>query len=107
MLVTNQVVGAAKLRHLAELGRTARIGVLVDDAAQVAALAAATEAADSRLDVYVEVDVGAGRCGVPPGEPAARLASLITGHRRLRFAGLHCYQGSAQHLRTPAERKAA
>lgn len=107
VLVTNQVVGAAKLRHLAELGRAARVGVLVDDSSQVAALAAATAAANSHLDVYVEVDVGASRCGVPPGEAAARLAVEIARHPRLTFMGLHCYQGSAQHRRTPAERETA
>ena len=30
-----------------------------------------------RLDVLVEIDVGGRRCGVAPGEPAARLARLI------------------------------
>ncbi len=107
VLVTNQIVGQAKLQHLAELARAARVGVLVDDASQVAALAAATTAAGSRLDVYVEVDVGARRCGVTPGEPAAALATAIAAQPTLRFAGLHCYQGSAQHLRTAAERQAA
>ena len=107
VLVTNQIVGATKLRHLAELARAARIGVLVDDPLQIQALAAAVAAAGTGLDVYVEVDVGAGRCGVPPGEAAARLAVEIAGHAGLTFAGLHCYHGSAQHLRTPAERAAA
>src|SRR5512146_1315180 len=34
VLVTNEVVGDAKLRRLAELARRARVGVLVDDARQ-------------------------------------------------------------------------
>ena len=107
VLVTNQIVGASKLKHLAELARAARIGVRVDDPLQVTALAAAVAAAGTVLDVYVEVDVGAARCGVPPGEPAARLALAIARHAGLRFAGLHCYHGAAQHRRTPAERAAA
>jgi D-serine deaminase-like pyridoxal phosphate-dependent protein len=56
--------------------------------------------------VYVEVDVGARRCGVEPGEPAVALARAIA-DAGLHFAGLQAYQGAAQHLRTPAERSAA
>lgn len=107
VLVTNQVVGAAKLRRLADLARRARIGVLVDDPGQIAGLAAAAAAAASRLDVYVEVDVGARRCGVAPGAAAAALAVEIAGHAGLAFAGLHCYHGAAQHERTPEARATA
>ena len=107
VLVTNQVVSAAKLQHLMELAGRARIGVLVDHAAQVRSLAAAARAAGTALDVYVEVDVGAGRCGVPPGAPAVALALLLADSAPLRFAGLQCYHGPAQHLRHPQERAAA
>ncbi len=107
VLVTNQVMGEAKLRHLATLARSARIGVLVDHPRQVQALAAAAEAHSVTLDVYVEVNVGADRCGVAPGEEAVRLARQVAASTPLRFAGLHCYHGSAQHLRAPQDRAAA
>ena len=107
MLITNEIVGAAKLARLASLARTASLGVLVDDRANVAALAAAMRAAGASIDVLVEVDVGAHRCGVLPGAPALELARAIAGESGLRFAGLHAYQGAAQHLRRPAERRAA
>lgn len=107
VLVTNQVMGGAKLRHLASLARKARIGVLVDDALQVAALAAASEAHGVTLDVYVEVNVGANRCGVEPGDAAVELARQIDASAGLRFAGLQCYHGPAQHLRSPEARMAA
>ena len=104
VLVTNQVVGAAKLLHLAELARRARLGVLVDHPEQVQDLAEVARAQGVTLDVYVEVDVGGKRCGVAPGDAGARLARLVADNAALRFAGLHCYHGPAQHLRTPAER---
>jgi D-serine deaminase-like pyridoxal phosphate-dependent protein len=107
ILVTNQVVGETKLRHLASLARAARIGVLVDHPQQIKALAAVALAHGVTLDVYVEVDVGANRCGVAPGDDAVQLALQIAVSASLRFAGLQCYQGPAQHLRTPAERAAA
>lgn len=106
VLITNQVVGAAKATRVADLARRARIGVLADHAEPVAVLAAAAEAAGSMIDVYVEVEVGQ-RCGVAPGEASADLAAEIASHRMLRFAGLHVYHGPAQHLRGPAQRAAA
>ncbi|HKB82170.1 MAG TPA: alanine racemase, partial [Burkholderiales bacterium] len=51
--------------------------------------------------------VGANRCGVDPGQPCVDLAQRVAAAKHLRFAGLHAYQGAAQHARTPAERKAA
>src|SRR5205823_3542906 len=54
-----------------------------------------------------EIDVGARRCGVAPGSAASVLAAEIARCENLRFAGLQAYHGSAQHLRTPQERRAA
>lgn len=107
VLVTNQVVGEVKLMHLAALARQARLGVLVDDPRQVQALAAVMRAQNVALDVYVEVDVGANRCGVAPGAAAVALARQIAASAPLRFAGLQCYHGPAQHKRRPEERAAA
>ena len=107
VVVSNEVIGERKLARLAALALRAQVGVLVDDPQGVAALAGAVAGAGARLDVYVEVDVGAGRCGVPTGEPAAALAALVARQPGLRFAGLHAYQGAAQHLRTPEARAAA
>ena len=107
ILITNQVVGSTKLHHLMALARRARIGVLVDHLEQVMALSAAATTYGTKLDVYVEVDVGAGRCGVAPGEATALLAQAIHMAPCLNFAGLQCYHGTAQHLRTPEMRIAA
>src|SRR5690242_17482522 len=74
VLVTNEIVGARKVARLARLAREARIGVLADDAGNVSQLDAAARAERVRLDVLVEIDVGAHRCGIEPGEPALALA---------------------------------
>ena len=107
VLIANEVVGAPKLARLAELARQARMGVCVDDLNNVDDLRQAASRAGVRLDVYVEVDVGAGRCGVAPGEPVLRLAQAIARASSLRFGGLHAYHGAAQHRRTPQERRSA
>jgi D-threonine aldolase len=107
VLVTNEVVAPAKIARLAELATRARVGVLVDALAVVSALSQAALRARVVIDVYVEVDVGAHRCGVAPGEPALALAKAIVQAPGLRFRGLQAYQGAAQHLREPAARRAA
>ena len=67
----------------------------------------AQAAPQARIDVLVEIDVGQGRCGVPPGAPALALAQAVARLTQLRFAGLHAYHGRAQHLRGAAERREA
>jgi D-serine deaminase-like pyridoxal phosphate-dependent protein len=107
VLIANEVVGAAKLKRLAALAKRARIAVCADDEGNIADLGEAARAAGVTLDVLVEVNVGANRCGVEPGEPAVRLAQAIARSKPLRFAGLQAYQGAAQHLRRVEERRAA
>jgi D-serine deaminase-like pyridoxal phosphate-dependent protein len=107
VMVANEVVGKQKLARLAELARQARVSVCVDDAHNVADLAQAVGEARVTLDVLVEVNVGANRCGVEPGEPVVRLARLISDSPGLHFAGVHAYHGAAQHLRTPQQRREA
>jgi D-serine deaminase-like pyridoxal phosphate-dependent protein len=106
VLLTNEVVAPAKLARLAAAARDARVGLLVDCAEGAVLASAAATRAGTSLDLYVEVDVGAGRCGVAP-EDAGDLASHVTRQPNVRFAGLHCYHGAAQHLRSPEERRAA
>ena len=106
ILVSNEVIGPRKLARLAALSRIARVAVCADDPAGVAALAGAAADAGVRLTVLVEIDVGAGRCGVPPGPAAVALAETIAASPNLRFGGLQAYHGSAQHVRDPGERAA-
>ncbi|MCM2256034.1 MAG: DSD1 family PLP-dependent enzyme [Vicinamibacteria bacterium] len=104
--VSNEIVAPAKAALLARLALHARFSVCVDDAQQVELLASATAAAGSRLDVFVEINVGQDRCGVDGADAVQRLLDAIAAHGELRFAGLQAYQGSLQHLRGHAERRA-
>jgi len=105
ILVSNEVVGAAKLARLCALARLANVAVCADDAGQVAAIEAAAADAGVRMTVLVEIDVGASRCGVAPGPEAVALAARIANSEHLIFGGLQAYHGSAQHKRMPAERR--
>lgn len=107
VLVSNEVVGTPKIRRLMSLARLATVAVCADDADNVAQLSEAEEAFGVELSVLVELDVMHARCGVARGEPARNLARVIDGFPGLRFAGLHAYHGSAQHIRDYQEREAA
>lgn len=106
IFVANQIVGLVKLRRLAELAKRATVSVCVDDAANVDAMGEAARAAGVTLGVLVEVDIGMGRCGVSPGQPALDLARRVQATDGLRFLGLQGYDGHLQLLPNAAERQA-
>ena len=107
ILVSNEVIAPRKLARLAALSTIAKVAVCADDERGIALIEQAAEAAGLRMTVLVEIDVGAGRCGVEPGPQAVALAERIAASRHLIFGGLQAYHGSAQHRRTPQERQAA
>jgi D-serine deaminase-like pyridoxal phosphate-dependent protein len=105
VLVSNQIVGASKLARLCGLARQAEIAVCADDPGNVHDLDEAARAFGIRLPVLVEIDIGMGRCGVEPGEPALALAKQIAAQRGLRFRGLQAYHGRAQHIADVEQRR--
>ena len=107
VLVTNEIVGAAKLDRLARLARQARIGLCVDHPDGVREAAEAAARNDVVLDILVEIDVGSRRCGAAPGEAALRLADAVHRTNPLKLRGLQAYQGAAQHMRSIDERREA
>ncbi len=108
VLVSNEVIGEGKLERLAALAKEAEwLGLCIDSDEGLEQASAAAAAAGVTLRALVEIDIGAGRCGVAPGEPALRLAKAIAEAPGLAFAGLQAYHGSAQHIRDHSDRKAA
>ncbi|OCZ88906.1 alanine racemase [Achromobacter xylosoxidans] len=104
--ISNEVVGPAKLRLLAQLARAAKLSVCVDNAANLAQISQAMAAAGAEIDVLVEVDVGQGRCGVSDDATVLALAQQARDLPGVTFVGLQAYHGSVQHLRTREERAA-
>ena len=106
ILISNQVREARKIDRLANLPKYgSRITVCVDDIANVAELAEAAQRNGTMLECLVEIDCGAGRCGVATMSAAVEIAKAINGASGLKFAGLQAYQGALQHLATYEERK--
>lgn len=107
ILITNQVIGEQKIMHALDLAQQARIGILVDHADNVSAFARASAERQVSIDLYIEVDVGMGRCGTTSIEQTVELARQIDQAPYLNFMGLQCYHGSAQHYRHPQDRQSA
>jgi D-serine deaminase-like pyridoxal phosphate-dependent protein len=103
--ISNEIVAPKKLERLAALAGRVKLAVAVDSALGIDRLADALKSAGTMVDVFVEIDVGQGRCGVAP-IAAGALAHQVVSHG-LRFGGLQAYQGKAQHLRSAGEREAA
>jgi len=105
VLVSNQVVDLRKIDRLAVLAKQARVIVCIDDLTNIENLSNAAQKHNVVIECLVEIDCGAGRCGVNPGEPVLELARKITVAKSLSFSGLQAYQGPAQHIRDFYERK--
>ncbi len=107
VLVSNQVTDPAKIDRLARMPKLgARVLCCVDDPDNVANLSAAAVKHGTQIECLVEIDCGAGRCGVTSTQEVVNIARLIDKAEGLKFAGIQAYQGAMQHLDSYDERKA-
>jgi D-serine deaminase-like pyridoxal phosphate-dependent protein len=104
ILIANEIAGPLKIGRLVGLCARANPMVAVDSADNTRMLSAHSAAAGVTLRVLVEVDIGMGRCGVAPGQPAADLAALVASSPGLKFEGLQGYEGHCVDLRDADER---
>lgn len=107
ILVTNEVRDLAKIDRLArmpKLGST--VTVCVDDVANIADLSAAAQKHGTDLGIFVEIDCGAGRCGVKTTEAVVEIAKAAAAAPNLTFKGIQAYQGAMQHMDSFEDRKA-
>ena len=107
VLISNQVTDPVKIERLAKLAKRARLLICVDDSGNIRDLSNAATRHGASIECLVEIDCGARRCGVAPGQAAVTLAQQIAASAGLEFAGLQAYQGTAQHLREYSVREQA
>jgi D-serine deaminase-like pyridoxal phosphate-dependent protein len=92
ILISYNIIGSAKLARLLQLaGQVRRLAVVADSEAVLQGLSATFAGSGQRLDVLVECDTGAGRCGVQSPQQAAQLAALVARLPGLRLRGLMTY----------------
>jgi D-serine deaminase-like pyridoxal phosphate-dependent protein len=80
---------------------------VVDDPACARELSAAVSALGRSISVLVDLDVGMGRTGIDPGEPAGELYALLDRLPGLAPDGLHAYDGHIHDSDPDARRQTA
>jgi D-serine deaminase-like pyridoxal phosphate-dependent protein len=108
--ISNEVVSPLKLNRVVALSERmaasgGQLSIAVDSAPGVGQLQQALKDARHRIKVLVELDVGHGRCGIPPGEGFVALVQRVKACSSMAFAGLQAYHGRAQHVRTRQARQ--
>ena len=107
VLISNQVCDPAKIDRLARLPKLgARAIVCVDNPSNVDNLSAAAVRHGTTIECLVEIDCGAGRCGVKTTPEVLAIAKAIDTVPGLKFSGIQAYQGAMQHLENYQDRKA-
>ena len=92
IFIANEVVDPARIERLVKLQEKATVKVAVDDSVNAEQIAKTASSHGRIVPVLVDVDVGAGRCGVPFDE-APKLAEKISRLKGVRFDGLMGYEG--------------
>ena len=87
ILLAYPPVGALRARRIASLPDHVRLTVALDSTIAVDDLTAAARAADREIGVYVELDLGMHRVGLPVIDDAIALAKRIDASRRIDVCG--------------------
>ncbi len=107
VLVSNQVRQPEKIDRLARMPKLgARTICCVDDLDNVADLSEAATRHGTQIECLVEIDCGAGRCGVTTTPAVVEIAKALNAAPGLKFAGIQAYQGAMQHMDSYEDRKA-
>lgn len=109
VLIANEVVGHIKINKLISFLKSISnnhekiLTICVDDFDNVTEINKAAQIEDVIVNVIVDINVGANRCGCNP-EDAVSLVQHVASSSNLKFQGLQGYNGAAQHIRNYKER---
>ena len=107
ILVTSPVVTDEGIRRAISLHRTTRELILTVDSSIVAKRTnELAEAAQTKVDVIMDIDPGMHRTGIQLGTEGLNLAkSLVQDCHYLKFRGIQFYSGDLMHVRSYTERR--
>src|SRR5215831_15337829 len=93
LLVAFPPVGSARASRIAALPDDVRVTVALDSIESVQMIADAAREADRAIGVYVEMDLGMHRVGVPVVDDAIAIARAVRARPPLEFRGIAFYPG--------------
>ncbi len=91
ILITYNIIGVQKLGRLFELSKKLSLSVVADSRECIEGLSQTFQHSSKELNVLVECDTGANRCGVVRPEDAVSLANQIRDLPGISFGGLMTY----------------
>ena len=95
ILIPYNIVGGKKLERLSRLARRARITVAVDSETTVRGIAQQASTDNVLINLLIEMDTGAARCGTQSPEETLDLARTIDSLPGVHFAGIMIYPSRA------------
>jgi D-serine deaminase-like pyridoxal phosphate-dependent protein len=106
LLVAFPPVGRARASRIAALPENVNVTVALDSLASIETIAEAARAANRRIGVYIELDLGMHRVGVPAVDDAIALARAVVSRPPLEFSGIAFYPGHVrEHVGTAQSAK--
>jgi len=106
ILITNQVCDPVKIARLVGIAAGGcRMSVCVDNLDNIAALSAEAVKQNTSVRCLIELECGAGRCGVSHPDQVLDLATAVKNAEGLIFDGLQAYHGNIQHEQSYDRRK--
>src|SRR5579862_6028061 len=93
LLLAYPPVGPRRVERLSEMSDGAQLTISLDSKHAVDAAAAVAERAKRSVGVYVELDLGMHRVGIPKLEDALALGKAVRNQKTLTFRGIAFYPG--------------
>lgn len=106
ILITNQVTDLFKINRLTSVSSDEiKLGCCVDDEENIININKSAKEKNTQIDLYIEFDCGANRCGIQSFNEIEKLILLINKLNFVNFVGFQAYNGSIQHIEDFITRK--
>ena len=106
ILITNQVTDLFKINRLTSISRDEiKLSCCVDDEENIININKSAKEKNTQIDLYIEFDCGANRCGIKSLDEIEKLIFLINKLNFVNFVGFQAYNGSIQHIEDFIKRK--
>ncbi len=108
ILITNQVTDLFKINRLTSISSNGiKLSCCVDDEENIININKSAKEKNTQIDLYIEFDCGANRCGIQSFNEIEKLILLINKLNFVNFVGFQAYNGSIQHIEDFNKRKEA
>jgi 3-hydroxy-D-aspartate aldolase len=106
ILITNQVTDLFKINRLTSISSDEiKLACCVDDEKNIININKSAKEKNTQIDLYIEFDCGANRCGIQSFNEIEKLILLINKLNFVNFVGFQAYNGSIQHIEDFITRK--